>query len=154
MLKNQAEFSVVSSCVLALSPVTTNRLLGASLRWATGSDEKLTGKKKSDSKPKYLQVSCIPFADTLLLIELLFCSFSEFHTPFTAILGLNCSEKSLQMFVILVIVLQEVIVCNLYETIFLNRFRNGEAQNFLNHSRTQTHLRLTQNSSEDIKSTI
>ena len=39
-LKNQAEFSVVSSCILALSPVTTNRLLGASLRWATGSDDK------------------------------------------------------------------------------------------------------------------
>ena len=27
-LKNQAEFSVVSSCIPALSPVTTNRLLG------------------------------------------------------------------------------------------------------------------------------
>ena len=39
-LKNQAEFSVISSCILALSPVTTNRLLGASLRWATGSDDK------------------------------------------------------------------------------------------------------------------
>ena len=38
-LKNQAELSVVSSCILALSPVTTNRLLGASLRWATGSDD-------------------------------------------------------------------------------------------------------------------
>ena len=32
--------SVVSSCILALSLVTTNRLLGASLRWATGSDDK------------------------------------------------------------------------------------------------------------------
>ena len=38
-LKNQAELSVVSHCILALSPVTTNRLLGASLRWATGSDD-------------------------------------------------------------------------------------------------------------------
>ena len=37
-LKNQAELSVVSSCILSLSRVTTNRLLGASLRWATGSD--------------------------------------------------------------------------------------------------------------------
>ena len=36
--KNQAELSVVSSCILALSPVTTNRLLGASLRWAACSD--------------------------------------------------------------------------------------------------------------------
>ena len=27
---------------LALSPVTTNRLLGASFRWATGSDDKYT----------------------------------------------------------------------------------------------------------------
>ena len=27
-LKNQAEFSMVSSCILALTPVTTNRLLG------------------------------------------------------------------------------------------------------------------------------
>ena len=25
--------------VLALSPVTTNRVMGASLRWATGSDD-------------------------------------------------------------------------------------------------------------------
>ena len=40
--KNQTELSVVSSCILALSPVTTNRLLGASLRWATGSDDKQT----------------------------------------------------------------------------------------------------------------
>ena len=37
---NKAELSVVSSCILALSPVTINRLLGASLRWATGSDDK------------------------------------------------------------------------------------------------------------------
>ena len=27
-------------CILVLSPVTTNRLLGASLRWAIGSDDK------------------------------------------------------------------------------------------------------------------
>ena len=39
-LKNQAELSAVSSCTLALSPVTTNRFLGVSLRWATGSDDK------------------------------------------------------------------------------------------------------------------
>ena len=39
-LKNQSGVSVVSSCILALSPVTTNRLLGAPLRWATGSDDK------------------------------------------------------------------------------------------------------------------
>ena len=46
-LKNQAELSVVSTCILALSPlspVTTNRLWGGgggvSLRWATGSDDK------------------------------------------------------------------------------------------------------------------
>ena len=42
-LKNQAELSVVSTCILALSPVTTNRLCmggGGSLRWATGSDDK------------------------------------------------------------------------------------------------------------------
>ena len=45
-LKNQAEFSVVSSCILALSTVTTNCLLVASLRWATGSDDKLKEKTK------------------------------------------------------------------------------------------------------------
>ena len=28
VLKNQAEISVVLSCILALSPITTNRLLG------------------------------------------------------------------------------------------------------------------------------
>ena len=28
------------SSILKLSPVATNRLLGASLRWATGSDDK------------------------------------------------------------------------------------------------------------------
>ena len=33
-LKNQAERSVVSSCIRALSPATTNRLLAASLRLA------------------------------------------------------------------------------------------------------------------------
>ena len=32
-LKKQAELSVVSFCILALFPVTTNRLLEASLRW-------------------------------------------------------------------------------------------------------------------------
>ena len=42
MLKNQAELLIVSSCILALSPVTTNRLLGALLRWATGSGDKKT----------------------------------------------------------------------------------------------------------------
>ena len=41
-LKNQTELSVVSSCILALTPVTTNRLLGASLRGATGSDDRYT----------------------------------------------------------------------------------------------------------------
>ena len=39
-LKNQTELSVVSSCIFALSPVTPNRPLGASLRWASGSDDK------------------------------------------------------------------------------------------------------------------
>ena len=39
MLKNREELSVVSSCILALFPVTTNRLLGSSLRWATGCDD-------------------------------------------------------------------------------------------------------------------
>ena len=34
-LKNQAELSVVSPCILALSTLTTYRLLGESLRWAT-----------------------------------------------------------------------------------------------------------------------
>ena len=33
-----------------------------------------------NSKPKYLQVSCLSFADTLLLLELLFCPFLE-YTP-------------------------------------------------------------------------
>ena len=47
-LKNQAEFSVVSSCILALSPVTTNRLLGSSLRWATSSNDKQTEIIKSN----------------------------------------------------------------------------------------------------------
>ena len=44
-LKNQAELSVVSSGILALSPITTNRLPGAKLRWATVSDDKQTKKK-------------------------------------------------------------------------------------------------------------
>ena len=39
-LNNQTELSVVSSCILSLSPILTNRLLGTSLRWATGSDDK------------------------------------------------------------------------------------------------------------------
>ena len=39
-LKNQTVFSVVSPCILALFPVTTNRLPGTSLRWATGSNDK------------------------------------------------------------------------------------------------------------------
>ena len=39
MFKNQAEFLLVLSCNLALSPVTTNSLLGASLRWETGRDD-------------------------------------------------------------------------------------------------------------------
>ena len=39
-LKNQAELSVVLSCILVLSPVTNNCLLGASLRSATGSNDK------------------------------------------------------------------------------------------------------------------
>ena len=41
-LKNQTELSVVLSCILALSSITTNRLLGASLRCATGSKDKQT----------------------------------------------------------------------------------------------------------------
>ena len=40
ILKNQLELSVVSSCILALFSITTNRLLGVSLRWATGSNNK------------------------------------------------------------------------------------------------------------------
>ena len=39
MLKNQAEFSVVTSCILALSTETTKHFLGALLRWATDSDD-------------------------------------------------------------------------------------------------------------------
>ena len=39
-LKNQAEVSVVPPRVLALTPVTTYCLLGASLRWAQGIEDK------------------------------------------------------------------------------------------------------------------
>ena len=31
---------VILSCILGLSPVATNRLLGALLRWAVGSNDK------------------------------------------------------------------------------------------------------------------
>ena len=39
-LKNQAELSVVASCILALPLVTTNRLPGALRRGATGINDK------------------------------------------------------------------------------------------------------------------
>ena len=79
-----------------------------------GAESGELGGSCSNSKPKYLQMSCLSFVDTLLLLELLFCPFLEFHTPLTAILGLTCSEKRRQMSEMLSIVLQEVIVCKLY----------------------------------------
>ena len=39
-LKNHEELSVVSCCILALSSVTTNHIMGTSLRWVTGSEDK------------------------------------------------------------------------------------------------------------------
>ena len=40
------------------------------------------GGSSSNSKPKYLQVSCLSCADTLLLLELLFCPFFRIsYTP-------------------------------------------------------------------------
>ena len=66
----------------------------------------------SNSKPKYLQVTCLSFAGALVLLEALFCPILEFHTPLTARLGLICREKRRQMCVVL---------CH------------GEAENFLNY---------------------
>ena len=39
MFDKQVELSVVLSCIFALSLLTTNRLQGLSLRWATSSDD-------------------------------------------------------------------------------------------------------------------
>ena len=55
-LNNQTELSVVSSSILALSPVTTNRLLWASLEWATGSDDKWTEITKAE-RQFYLRIN-------------------------------------------------------------------------------------------------
>ena len=46
--------AVVSSCILAVSPLTTNRLLGMSLIWANGGDnEYLETKQIYSSSPIY-----------------------------------------------------------------------------------------------------
>ena len=101
-----------------------------------GAESDELGGSCSNSNPKYLQVSCLSLADTVLLLELLFCPFLEFHTCLTAILGLTCSEKRRQMSAMLVIVLQDVIVSNPNKTIFLNHLFHGEVENFLNDPHT------------------
>ena len=71
---NQAELSVVSSCILALSPATTNRLLGATLTWATGSDDKET--KITKSVVRY--TVSLPFSKQALVLRV--CSMSLLKT--------------------------------------------------------------------------
>ena len=93
------------SCILAPQALLYNTWLFPN--WPSGRCDLSLGKKSksggaesgelggacSNSKPKYLQVSWLSLADTLLLLKLLFCPFLEFHTPLTAILGLKFSEK-------------------------------------------------------------
>ena len=86
--------------------------------WGGGGGGGGGGVSCSNSKPKYLQVSYLSFADTLLLLEFLFSPILQFHTLLTGRLNLQRKKKAN--------------VCNacygnLNIIIFLNRLFHGEA---------------------------